>query len=247
MAALGPDADVLTREHRLDDGYGPTSPFARLVERRGQILLLGAPLETLTILHHAEAMADAPNKRRVRFPARVRTSDGVEDVEIDVIDTSHGAFDYDALELGGLDFFEVIARAALAAGIGRAARIADAASHLFEADALGRFAVALAGAPLRPPLLTLGSTLPFWRRRSLAAILTTHVSEPELRRKGPLADVCGEEAGGNLKLAVRMRLTGSDDAAIRWHPCRVNGIRGRSAEVRREARRLTLSEPDVNP
>jgi aminoglycoside 3-N-acetyltransferase len=156
VAALGPDADYLTREHRLDDGYGPTSPFARLVERRGQILVLGAPLETLTILHHAEALARAPNKRRVRFPARVRTPDGgLADVEIDEIDTSRGAFDYDALDLGKacpacpdeggegrVDFFEVIARDALAAGIGQAVQIAGAASHLFEADALLRFAVA---------------------------------------------------------------------------------------------------------
>ena len=155
VAALGPDSDFLTRDHRLDDGYGPTSPFARLVARRGQILLLGAPLETLTILHHAEALARAPNKRRVRFPARVRTDDGVEDVEIDVIDTSRGAFDYDALELGiacpacpdeggegRVDSFEVIAREALAAGIGRRVQIAGAPSHLFEADELLRFAVA---------------------------------------------------------------------------------------------------------
>lgn len=141
VAALGPDADFLTGDHRLDDGYGPTSPFARLVERRGQILLLGAPLETLTIFHHAEALADVPDKRRVRFPARVRTTTGVADVEVDTIDTSHGAFDYDTLALGDVDFFEVMARDALAAGIGRSVQIAGAASHLFEAEPLVAFAV----------------------------------------------------------------------------------------------------------
>jgi aminoglycoside 3-N-acetyltransferase len=141
VAALGPDADDLTRDHRPDDAYGPTSPFARLVERRGQILLLGAPLETVTIFHHAEAIANVAEKRRVRFPARVRAADGVADVEIDVIDSSRGAFDYDALALGDVDAFEVIARNALAAGVGQAVQIAGAASHLFEAVELVSFAV----------------------------------------------------------------------------------------------------------
>ena len=142
VAALGPDADILTRDHRLDDGHGPTSPFARLVERRGQILLLGAPLDTLTILHHAEALANVPEKRRVQFPARIQTPTGPADVGIDVIDTSRGAFDYDSLDLGGVDAFEVIAKEALAAGVGRTVQIASATSHLFEADALVAFAVA---------------------------------------------------------------------------------------------------------
>ena len=142
VAALGPDADVLTRDHRLDDAYGPTSPFARLVERKGQILLLGAPLETLTILHHAEALANVTEKRYVQFPARIRTAAGLADVEIHTIDTSRGAFDYDALGLGDVDSFEVMARDALAAGIGQTVQVANAASHLFEAETLVTFAVA---------------------------------------------------------------------------------------------------------
>jgi aminoglycoside 3-N-acetyltransferase len=142
VAALGPDAVFLTRDHRLDDGYGPTSPFARLVERRGQILLLGAPLETLTVLHHAEALANVPEKRRVRFPARVRTADGLADVEVDTIDTSRGAFDYDAVAPPDVDAFEVIAREALAAGAGQVVQIERATSHLFEAEPLVSFAVA---------------------------------------------------------------------------------------------------------
>ena len=94
-------------------------------------------------------MADVPNKRRVRFPARVRTAEGVADVEIDVIDTSRGAFDYDSLELGGVDFFEVIARDALATGIGQAVKILGAASHLFEAERASAVRRRVAGSPVQ--------------------------------------------------------------------------------------------------
>src|SRR5829696_7384456 len=62
------------RDHPPDDGYGAASPFARLVEAGGQVLLLGAALDTLTILHHAEASARVPRKRRVTF--RVLVDEG---------------------------------------------------------------------------------------------------------------------------------------------------------------------------
>lgn len=141
VAALGPGAAWLVAEHRLEDAYGATSPFARLVERGAQILLLGAPLETLTILHHAEALARVARKRRVRFPARVWTPTGTTDVEIDVLDAAHGAFAYEAVFPNGPDAFEAIARLALAAGIGRQTSVASAASYVFESAALVAFAV----------------------------------------------------------------------------------------------------------
>ena len=40
------------------------SPFARLVEADGQVLMLGAPLDTVTLLHHAEAIARVPASAR---------------------------------------------------------------------------------------------------------------------------------------------------------------------------------------
>src|SRR5690606_32622734 len=59
-AALGARADWFTSDHALDHGYGPRSPFGRLVEAGGKTLLLGAPLDTMTLLHHAEHLADIP-------------------------------------------------------------------------------------------------------------------------------------------------------------------------------------------
>ncbi len=96
--------------------------------------MLGAPLETITLLHHAEAIADVPDKRMITY--RIVLASG-EEREYTDIETSEGAFDYAALELGA-DSFEVIAREALAAGIGTG----DGVSHLFPAPELLRFGVA---------------------------------------------------------------------------------------------------------
>src|SRR5215213_880870 len=60
VVAVGARAAWLCEVHPPDDGYGARSPFARLVAGGGQVLLLGAPLGTLTLLHHAEGIARVP-------------------------------------------------------------------------------------------------------------------------------------------------------------------------------------------
>ena len=142
VVAVGPRAGWLTSDHPPDDAYGAGTPFARLVAAGGQVLMLGAPLETLTLLHHAEALAHAPGKRRITSQVAVAGSDGVELRMFDDIDTSTSAYPFEDLELGGVDGFEVIAREALAAGIGVRARVGQAESHLFPARELTHFAVA---------------------------------------------------------------------------------------------------------
>src|SRR3712207_3076657 len=70
VAAVGPPAETFTAAHPYDDAYGAGTPYARLVELGGQVALLGAPLETVTLVHHAEAVSKVPGKRRVgyRYP-----------------------------------------------------------------------------------------------------------------------------------------------------------------------------------
>ena len=136
VVAVGPRADWLTAEHV--DGYGAGSPFARLVEADGQVLMLGAPLETVTLLHHAEAIAAVPGKRLVTF--EVAMADGTVQSFTD-IDTSRGAYAYELLGLEA-DEFEVIARDALAGGVGVRGRVGAAECHLFPAAELTAFAVA---------------------------------------------------------------------------------------------------------
>ena len=140
VVAVGPRARWLTAEHPGHDAYGPDSPFARLVEADGQVLMLGAPLDTVTLLHHAEAIARVPSKRRVTFRIPVAEGGRVAERSYTDIDTSAGAFPYEDLGLEE-DSFAVIARAALAAGVGVRGRVGQAESHLFPAPELTAFAV----------------------------------------------------------------------------------------------------------
>lgn len=141
VVAVGARAGWLTASHPTDDAYGAESPFARLVEAQGQVLLLGAPLDTVTLLHHAEAIARAPRKRRVTFRVPVAEPGGVVERTFTDIDTSAGAFPYEGLGLEE-DEFAVIARAALAAGVGVRGHVGRAECHLFSAPELIALAVA---------------------------------------------------------------------------------------------------------
>ena len=149
MVALGQRAAWLTADHPWDDPYGAGSPLAKLVEADGQVLMLGAPLDTLTLLHHAEATARVAEKRRVVYRMPILDDGRTVWREFRDIDTSRGAFPYERVtdEVAGTpglrpgeEEFAAIARQALAAGIGRGGRVRQAESYLFPAPALHRFA-----------------------------------------------------------------------------------------------------------
>jgi aminoglycoside 3-N-acetyltransferase len=140
VAAVGPLAEALTASHPYDDAYGAGTPYARLVELGGQVALLGAPLDSVTLVHHAEAVCEVPGKRRVsyRFPVH----EGGERVWriFSDIDTSEGALPYEHV-LGAEDYIEYIARSALAAGAGRSGPVGGTTAYLFEARELIEYAV----------------------------------------------------------------------------------------------------------
>jgi aminoglycoside 3-N-acetyltransferase len=135
VVAVGGRAAWLVAPH--EDGYGAGSPFARLVAAGGDVLMLGAPLETVTLLHHAEAIASAPGKRTVTY--EISLADGSVRSYTD-IETSGGAYPYESLGLDE-DEFAVIARDALAAGIGVRGAVGAAECVLFPARELVEFAV----------------------------------------------------------------------------------------------------------
>lgn len=137
MVAVGAKAAWLTADHPLENGYGDGSPLAKLYEVNGRILLLGAPLNTITSLHYAEHRARVPNKRTVRYKMPVLRDDRRKWVEIEELDSSTGIVDW----VGG-DYFPAIAREFLASGRGRAGEVGAAQSYLFEAAELVDFAVA---------------------------------------------------------------------------------------------------------
>ena len=152
IVALGSAAAWLTADHPWNEPYGAGSPLARLVTSRGKVLMLGAPLDTITLLHHAETLARVANKRRVRYELPISDADGgVTWRVIEDINTSSGAFDYAGAAAawegvpGRRDNeaeFAAIARLALSAGIGRAGQVGRSTSYLFPAPELLAHAVA---------------------------------------------------------------------------------------------------------
>ena len=76
VAAIGSKADWITADHPLDYGYGDGSPFAKLVAIRGKVLMVGAPLHSMTLLHHAEHLARIPGKRIRRYEVPLATVAG---------------------------------------------------------------------------------------------------------------------------------------------------------------------------
>lgn len=143
IVAIGALAEWLTGDHPLDDSFGPVSPFARLVERHAQVLLLGAPLTSLTLLHHAEAIADVPGKRRWSYSLPFAVNGRVEWRTLRDIDAESGPFPYGEVVEGGEDplvGLAAIAEAALRVGIGARGNVATAECHLFPAAELVSFA-----------------------------------------------------------------------------------------------------------
>ena len=141
VAAVGPLAAEITAYHSCDDAYGIGTPYAMLVELGGQVAMLGAPLDTVTLVHHAEAVAGVPDKRRVVYHYPIFA--GGERVwrTFSDIDTSEGALPYGRV-IGEEDYIEYIARSALAGGCGKSGSVGGATAHLFEARPLVKHAVA---------------------------------------------------------------------------------------------------------
>lgn len=136
-AAIGGLAQWFTADHALDYGYGPNSPFGRLVEADGKTLLLGAPLDTMTLLHHAEHLAKIPDKRVLRYEAPILIDGQVTWRWFEEFDTGRPIVD-------GLadDYFAEIVTGFLAAGKGRVGKIGNARTVLVSAREIVDFAVA---------------------------------------------------------------------------------------------------------
>jgi aminoglycoside 3-N-acetyltransferase len=135
VAAVGFLADALTAEHSRDDAYGAGTYYARLVEFGGRIVMLGVPLDTVTLVHHAEAMAKVPGKRRVGYRPSVVVDGHRVWQPFSDIDTSEDTLPYGRV-LGDEPYVEYIARLALASGAGRSGTVGEAPAHLFDARKL---------------------------------------------------------------------------------------------------------------
>jgi aminoglycoside 3-N-acetyltransferase len=136
VAAIGARADWFTADHPLDYGYGEGSPFAKLIEAGGKVLMVGAPLDTMTLLHHAEHLAQLPHKRIVRQEVPFAGPQGVSWQMVEEFDTSDPV-------VAGLadDYFAEVVEGYLATGNGIRGLVGKAPSLLVEAAPICRFAV----------------------------------------------------------------------------------------------------------
>lgn len=136
VAAVGARAAWVCADHPLDYGYGPASPLAKLVEARGRVLLLGSPLENVTLLHFAEHVARLPGKRVIRYREKLLRDGRAEWVEIEEFDTADPVVD-----AAPEDHFDRLMRDYLEREEISSERVGDARTWLFDAEPLHRFAV----------------------------------------------------------------------------------------------------------
>ena len=127
FAAHGARAHELLDDVPWDDYYGAGSPLEQLADS-GRILRLGADLDTVTALHHAEYRCSVWPKRRARRYRRVTGPDGPQVRVVDCLDDEHGIVDY-----AGGDYFADLLRDYLATGRARSGRVGDTAAELLDA------------------------------------------------------------------------------------------------------------------
>lgn len=132
IVAVGARASEITQNHPLNYGYGPGSPLAKLVDWGGHVLLLGAPLDAITLLHYAENRARMRHKNIIHYQCPV-LQDGRK-VWVDIED-------YDTGEVHDAYSFEQIAREYLALNRACQGKVGDAESFLFDAADLTAFAI----------------------------------------------------------------------------------------------------------
>lgn len=130
----GRRAGELLTDVPWDHYYGPGSPLARLVATGGKVLRLGADIDTVTLLHHAEYLADVPDKRHVRRYRKVHDGDRAVVRVIECLDDSDGIVDAPG------DYFGEALRAYLATGRASTGVVGGATSELIDGADLLAFA-----------------------------------------------------------------------------------------------------------
>ncbi len=137
FAARGRRAEALLADLPWDDYYGPGSALDRLVAAGGRVLRLGADLDTVTVLHRAEYLADVRDTRRVRRFRRVRGPDGPQIVVVECLDDEDGIVP--EARQPAEDYFAVILKAYLALGRASVGQVGGAQSDLLDAGDLVAF------------------------------------------------------------------------------------------------------------
>ncbi len=133
FGALGPCAAELLEPVPLHDYHGPGSVLSRLTAMNGSVLRMGADIDTVTLTHYAEYLADLPDKRRVRI--RYLRAD-IGEQWIESLDDSEGLVDWP-----DGDYFSRLLLDFLEAGHARIGAVGRSNAELFPAPAFVGYAV----------------------------------------------------------------------------------------------------------
>lgn len=135
IAALGTKAKWLVSDHPLNYGYGPGSPFAKMYENQGKILLVGSDLDQITLLHYAEHITPIKEKRIKRFKVPLLKDRQRVWFDVEEYDTSIGIRNWPER------FFASIIEKYLRGHNLKSKKIGQADSYLIDAKSLVDFAV----------------------------------------------------------------------------------------------------------
>jgi aminoglycoside 3-N-acetyltransferase len=144
MAAVGARAAWFTADHAMDYGYGPQSPLGKLVDAGGKTLIIGATLDHMTLLHHAEHLAKFEPKRIRRYESPLLIDGQTvwrKFEEFDTSDPPDGMAD---------DYFATIVEDFLATGKGKRGTVGAAPSILVSAKEIIPFTVSWIERAMRP-------------------------------------------------------------------------------------------------
>jgi aminoglycoside N3'-acetyltransferase len=135
FAARGRQAAEFVADVPWDDYYGPGSPLEHLVRSGGKVLRLGAGVDTVTLIHYAEYLAEVPDKRRVRRHRLVISPEGPVVRPVECLDDGDGIVDHP-----GPDYFGVILGDYLGSRPVPCGTVGGAWSELIDAADLAPFA-----------------------------------------------------------------------------------------------------------
>jgi len=136
VVAVGALAEWIIADHPFQYGYGEGSPFEKILQARGRVLVLGAPLDAITLLHYAEHKARIPGKRIRRYRRLMPGVNGPEWVQFEEFDTAEPV--HDRLPS---NCFERIAADYLASGRGSRGAVGAASSVIFDGRDLVEFGI----------------------------------------------------------------------------------------------------------
>ena len=136
VVGLGAKANFYCQDHPIQYGYGPNSPFAKLVASPGKVLLLGSHLDHVTLLHHAEHLANLPDKKIVRRRDWVLREGKKTPLDVEEFDTSVPVIEAMEESIFASTVSEFIQRYKVPAG-----PVGNARSYLLPAESLVNFAV----------------------------------------------------------------------------------------------------------